>query len=255
MSQSLLLGECTREQLHDRLPEGTVVVPVAAVEQHGPHLPILTDTILVEGVARRALALAAQEIPVLLAPTQCYGSSHHHLDYVAMSLRSDTLLAVLRDLGGTLCRGGARRIFFLNGHGGNESIIDQVVRDLSLDFDGVFGAGSYWNLAWDELRDEAAALERGPMPGHAGCFETSGVMALRPDLIDTARLPLTAKDDWPRHHESQAARPTVEKRGWIKSIDGFTDDSRQADAAWGEAWLGVAARSVARFLVEFHARL
>ncbi len=249
------LGECTREELTRRLPESTVVVPVGSVEQHGLHLPLLTDTILVEAVAERAAREATGSVPLLVAPAQAYGSSHHHLPYPTMSLRSETLLVLLRDVGTTLARSGARRVFFLNGHGGNESLVGQAVRDLSLEHDALFGAASYWALAWDDWRDTLGLLDHGPVPGHAGWFETSGLLAVRPDLVDHARRPTGPADAASPQPDDGGVRAVVERHGWVRRTGGFTDGSEAASAERGEAWLAAAGRAVARFLADFHRRL
>src|SRR5215217_2326326 len=109
-----LLQELTREEARAVVPDTLLVFPTGATEQHGPHLPVWTDTWAVEHVAREAAAAVAGEIPILVAPTMPFGSSHHHLPFgVTMSLATETYYRVLVDLLEALITGGFRRIFVL----------------------------------------------------------------------------------------------------------------------------------------------
>src|SRR5690625_1716481 len=95
------LMELTRETIKRVAPQATAVIPVAAIEQHGPHLPVGVDTYITEYVATQAAAQASTEAhPVLVAPIVAYGSSHHHRPFAGvLSLHSDTLIRVLKDVG------------------------------------------------------------------------------------------------------------------------------------------------------------
>ena len=89
----MLLNELTRGELNQIAPEAVVVLPTGATEQHGPHLPVGTDTFAVEAVARGAVAALADRMPVLMAPVLPYGSSHHHLSFggtMSLTLRRTT---------------------------------------------------------------------------------------------------------------------------------------------------------------------
>src|SRR5689334_22829283 len=81
MPSHLLLHELTREEARAIAPDTLIVFPTGATEQHGPHLPVATDCMAVEHIAREAARLAAQSIPVIVAPTLPFGSSHHHLPF------------------------------------------------------------------------------------------------------------------------------------------------------------------------------
>src|SRR2546422_5922064 len=116
-----------------------------------------------------------------------FGSSHHHLPFGGtMSLSTETYYRVLYELAESLVIGGFRRIFILNGHGGNSELIQLVARDLALKHPAHLAAASYWSVAWDALVEEQAHV-LGRLPGHAGAFETSQMMALRPDLVRESR--------------------------------------------------------------------
>ncbi|MFC5826268.1 creatininase family protein [Nonomuraea insulae] len=111
--------ELTRERLTDLLPDSLVVLPVGAVEQHGPHLPTWTDALLVTTVVERALDITSAR--TVLAPTVMTGASDQHLPFGGtLSLRPETLLAVLLDLARSVAECGGRRLVLVNGHGGNQ---------------------------------------------------------------------------------------------------------------------------------------
>jgi creatinine amidohydrolase len=158
-----------------------VVAPIAACEQHSRHLPTFTDTILVTGVGEGI----EQELPqkVLLLPTLWLGASHHHLPFGAtLSVDVDVHVTMLCELLTPLLNDGYRRIMILNGHGGNIDTLQMALRRLQPRYRHCHLTGaSYWDLAAKEL----AALAEGPRKqmGHACEFETSMVMALRPDLV------------------------------------------------------------------------
>jgi creatinine amidohydrolase len=252
MTSRLLFQELTRAELRAMAPHTLVVLPVGAIEQHGPHLPVATDFFAAEQVARTAAALAAEEIPVLVAPTMPFGSSHHHLPFGGtMSLSTETYYRVIYELAESLIISGFRRIFIVNGHGGNHELLQLVARDLALKHDAHLAAGSYWNVAWDALVAEGAHIP-GELPGHAGAFETSVVMALRPELVTEPRPHRSgATGSDPR---SFASPYRSEVHGWWQSIDGYTDSPDRGEAIRGEAYLAVAARSVAKALVEFYSK-
>jgi creatinine amidohydrolase len=158
-----------------------VVAPIAACEQHSRHLPTFTDTLLVTAVAEGA----EQRLPeqVLLLPTLWLGASSHHLRFGAtLSAEVDTHIDILCDLLTPLLDDGYRRMLVLNGHGGNIDTMHVALRRLQSRYrDRQMTAASYWDLAEKEL----AALAEGPrkVMGHACEFETSMVLALRPELV------------------------------------------------------------------------
>jgi creatinine amidohydrolase len=174
--------EMTAPELRGVPRDGTVVVaPIAACEQHSRHLPTFTDTILVTAVAEGVEQRLPRE--VLLLPTLWLGASHHHLPFGGtLSAAVDTHVTILCELLTPLLEDGYQRILVLNGHGGNIDTLHVALRQLQPRFrDRLLTGASYWELAEKEL----AALAEGPRKnmGHACEFETSMVLALRPDLV------------------------------------------------------------------------
>lgn len=253
MERKLRLNEMTREQIGRVAPDTTVVLPTAATEQHGPHLPIMTDCLCCEAVALRAAERAASDVSVAVAPLLPYGSSHHHLDFPGvMSLRGETFTRALIELCETLSQSGFRRIFLLNGHGGNEEAIRTATREVALSTPATVAAASYWTIAAHSLRGEGQVDAVGPLPGHAGGFETSCVLALRPDLVDTASMPPRREGVALSEESILAARAFIQRPGRWKESRGYSDDASHASAEAGERLLALIVRDVAETLVAFH---
>lgn len=242
------LFEVTRGAARELAESSLLLLPLGATEQHGPHLPVGTDSILVEEVARRAADSLAGDVPVVLAPTLSFGSSAHHLPFGGtLSLETDTYYHVLMDLGRSAVASGFRRLFLLNGHGGNHELAQLAARDLALTHPVDAAAGSWWAMAHDELV-ASGAWSAHPLPGHAGAFETSAILAQRPELVREPR-PV-------RPHSSPAA-PTFrasyrsEFHGRWQAIDGHTDSPADATADLGRDALDIATRVVAGALRTF----
>jgi creatinine amidohydrolase len=177
----------------------------------------------------------------VIAPTLPFGSSHHHFVFGAtLSLSTETYYRVLYELCESLVTDGFKRIFLLNGHGGNHELAELAVRDIVLKHPVRAAAGSYWRIAGEDLR---GAFDR--FPGHAGEFETSLMLALRPHLV-AAEPPAR---DTPVHIPLPYR---VESHGWWEETDGFTDSPAKADAARGRQYFEIVAASVAKTLTAFY---
>ncbi len=250
MPSRLLLNESTRDEARAAAPETLVVFPIGATEQHGPHLPVGTDFFAVDHIARAAAAEVAARIPILVAPTLPFGSSAHHLPFGGtMSLATETYYRALTDLVESLITGGFRRIFLLNGHGGNHELAELVARDLALKHPVSIAAGSYWRVAWDALIAEGAH-EQGRLAGHAGFFETSLSLVLKPDLV---RQPLPHREGAAGSSAGDNARPyRPEMHGSWQGINGFTDSPDRGSAERGKAFLAAIVAAVAKAFDEFY---
>ena len=178
-----VLADLTHDDVDALDRERTVVLlPVGAVEQHGPHLPLDTDAFLVTAVAREAAARAEADGPVLVAPTLQVGSSEHHMAFPGtLTLRSDTFMKAVMEVCRSLCRHGFRRQVVVNGHGGNAALLAEAVRQLAFETSAFVVAASYWDLG----RAGIDAVREGPPGGmgHACEFETSLMLHLRPGAV------------------------------------------------------------------------
>ena len=252
LSQSprILLSELTRVESRVIAEDGLLVLPIGATEQHGPHLPVGTDAMGAEHVARAAAHVLGDQFPIAVAPTQWYGSSPHHIPFGGtMSLSADTLLRVLMDLGRSLARSHFRRLFIVNGHGGNHELIAVAARDLALEEDIEVGACSWWALASDELV-AAGALDIGRLPGHAGAFESSIVLALDPSLV---REPRPHRDDYSDAQLGTIdAAVRIERPGSWQAIDGYTDSPDKGSAELGEVFMKIGINKLVATLSSFY---
>ena len=244
-----LFAEMNREQLRAAAGESMAVLPIGATEQHGPHLPTGTDLFSVEALAREAAVQASKQIPVIVTPSLPFGSSHHHFVFGAtLSLSTETYYRVLCDLVESLVTGGFKRIFVVNGHGGNHELAQLAARDIALRHPVHVAAGSYWHIAWSDLI--AIGAHRGRrLPGHAGAFESSLIQSLRPDLVPAERPHRDGE------FESDPANPQIyraEHHGFWKEIEGFTDSPDRSTPEDGARFRAAIVTGLARAFVEFY---
>lgn len=251
------LGSMTREAVQGTAEEAVLVLPIGSTEQHGPAMPLITDTALVDAVLDAALTVLSSWTdllrPIIVAPTLPYGNSQHHLFACAGSLTPTTLLAVLGDLITSYNAGGFQRLFVLNGHGGNHECIRIAIHDAVTRLPMLLGACTYATLA--EVDAAGEAMARILVPGHAGTFEASLLLAVRPDLLNPAslradlgaRMPVGR----PTYLEEIAPGVTVARAGDWANSGGFTDSPIDASAEIGNAHLKVLSERLADVLARF----
>lgn len=156
------------------------LLPVGATEQHGPHLPLATDSILGEGIAR--LAAAQTGADVLLLPTVTYAKSDEHLSYPGtLTLDAETLLATLTQIGKSVARAGLRKLVLLNAHGGNLPVLALLARRLRIEDDMMVVNAGWMAMGFPEGLVPAEERRDGV---HGGLVETAAMLHLRPDLVD-----------------------------------------------------------------------
>jgi creatinine amidohydrolase len=224
-------------------PDSTLVFPIAAIEQHGHHLPVSTDNMLLAEVVRRVQILLADQ-PVLFAPQQWLGNSDHHLHFPGtLSMQPAGYISLLGTLIDNAITHGFRRIVFLNGHGGNDIPGRQAVFETRqrhrLRNDLLLLFTTYWDHA-NPAESRPDLVQRAM--GHACEWETSMILSLNPGLVG----PIAALADVPMGYEFEPAY-----RGWItddRSRMGHIGSPRHASAAKGEHLFDCHARGVAGFL-------
>jgi creatinine amidohydrolase len=161
--------------------KGVLLLPVGAIEQHGPHLPVATDTLLVTNILKRALQLLPQEVAAWRLPALSYGKSNEHEAFPGtISLSGETFLAVLKDIARSVARAGFRRLAFVNGHGGNSALLEVAARDIRAETGlMVFCVQpAFWIEPPFKLSEEEKQYGI-----HAGELETSLVLALQPGIV------------------------------------------------------------------------
>lgn len=247
----MIWDESTRDELCSALPYSLVILPTGATEQHGPHLVTGHDTFVVSDIARRAAELAANNGSIVLAPSLAFGSSHHHLPFGGtLSLSTETYYRVVHDLVDSIITAGARRIFLLNGHGGNQELNQLVARDVVLSqkegIVAVVGAASYWDIAYRSVTEDSF-LHNMIVPGHAGQFETSTLLATAPNLVREP-LPNRAADS---SRQPSIPGVRIEFTGQWQSFEGYTDFPDRATVELGDRILGHVIRNVAAAIIAF----
>lgn len=237
--------------------ENTVVVlPLGAIEQHGPHMAVSTDTDLVTCLAREAEALLPET--VLLCPTLPFGSSHHHLSFGGtISISPALYTQVVVDLVGSLLQNGFCRIVLLNGHGGNITPVKQALAILSKDYDSTFPANialvTYWELGGKVFAGEAPM--ESPALSHACEYETSMMLHLFPEKVwmDKAeRAARPASNGYIPWEDDEPYRGvTLFKQTAFISGNGSSGEPQLATAEKGKHLIGKATEALVKFLGEF----
>lgn len=251
---TVLLAEMTREQIGQIAPNAVAVLPTASIEQHGPHAPVITDTLLCGTVAQRAAEAAADRVTAVVAPVLCYGNSHHHRPFPGvLSLTSQTFMTAVTEILEGLVLSGFRKLIVLNGHGGNTDSNNVVGLDFvnRLGQDVTIATGAYWDIARPALVEQNL-MPSGRIPGHAGRFETSMVMALRPDLISAEGMAkVEDQSKVTKGLFGDLTGATVQSHGVWAAGTGYTDNPAESTADEGEALLKVVVERVSEFLVSF----
>ncbi|MFK7778855.1 MAG: creatininase family protein [Gimesia sp.] len=180
-------AEMTAREIKEVSRESTLVVlPIAAVEQHGPHMPTATDTIICTAIAEQIEQNLSESL--LLLPTLWLGASQHHLRWGAtLTSRVENYETLLCEICESLLDDGFRRVLILNGHGGNIGPMQISLRRLQVNYrNSLLMAASYWSIAEQEI----ASLMEGECKtlGHACEAETSLIMHLRPELVKESEI-------------------------------------------------------------------
>lgn len=228
------------------------VLPVAAIEQHGPHLPVCVDSCINQGVLARAVELMPDDLPVAILPAMPVGKSNEHVDFPGtLTLSAGTLIRLWTEIGDSVARAGVRKLVLFNTHGGQRQLIEVAARDL--------------RVKWDMFVVSLGAPALGKPPGlfdddevrhgiHAGTVETSMMLHLRPDLVkmDRARNFAPISYALERDYKYLRANGPI-SFGWKAQDlhpDGACGDAAKADAARGEALIDHTAAALVELLAE-----
>ena len=236
--------------------EKVIVLPLGAIEQHGPHLAVSTDTDIVSLVAMAAEERMGDKI--VLCPTVPFGSSHHHLAFGGtMSLAPALYTQVIVDLTGSLLQNGFRRIVLLNGHGGNITPVKQALALLSNSYDSYLqpniALATYWELAGDVFA--GAAPMESPALSHACEYETSLMLHLFPEKVrmeQVQRAERPGRNGYIGWEDDEAYRGvTMFKQTASISSNGSSGEPQLATAGKGKHLYEHAVQSLVEFLESF----
>lgn len=226
-----------RDFLAPDIGETIAILPVAAVEQHGPHLPLGVDFLLMQGYIARVVERLPKELPVLFLPIQPIGVSTEHVHFPGtLSLSATSLMAVLSEIGASVARAGVRKLVLLNSHGGNVPLLDIVAQELRAKHRLLAIKATWHRFGYpDELFSEDE-LKHGI---HAGDVETSLMLSFRPDLVRDEEWQDFASDSMAIENDFtwlRTGRPTG--FGWMSqdlSPSGAMGNAAAATAEKGEA--------------------
>jgi creatinine amidohydrolase len=237
------------------LDKAVAVLPVAATEQHGPHLPTSVDSTLVDGVIAAALPHLAADLPVLILPTQAVGYSPEHIRFPGtLTLSAPTLIALWTELGASVARAGIKKLVLFNSHGGQVSLMDIVARELRTTHNLIVYSSSWYNLPLGDTVNGLFPAEEHRFGVHAGDIETSMMLALAAKRVDMAQA-----QNFHSSSQDRAARyPTLgngksAKLGWQMqdyNAQGAAGNAAAATAAKGQALLDAAGVQLAKLLAE-----
>jgi creatinine amidohydrolase len=235
------------------------VLPVAATEQHGPHLPVSVDTTLVNGVIQATLLRLKSDLPVLFMPTQAVGKSNEHIRFPGtLTLSAQTLMNVWMELGACVARAGIKKLVLLNSHGGQVSVMDIVARDLRTAHDLIVYSTNWYTLP---LGADVLGLfppDEHRFGIHAGDMETSMMLALE-EKSGARHVDMAQARDFKSTAQDRAAQYPIlgngssAKLGWqVQDYNamGAAGNAAIATAAKGQAILDAAGLQLALLLQE-----
>ena len=229
------------------------VLPVGAVESHGPHLPVAVDALLNDAMAQRVADLLPADAPVSILPAIPVGMSEEHIDYPGtLSVEAETLINLWTQLAASLSRAGVRKLVLLNSHGGQAGVADIVLRRVRIRLGMMIHVVHWFRFPPpDGLFDEDELLHG----IHGGEVETSMMLHVRPDLVDMSKaanfVPLGAR--MAREHRHLRPTGSAVSMGW-KTQDlnpaGAAGNAANADAERGKLTFEHAANLAAEAIAE-----
>ena len=253
VSNSRLLADLRAPEIAASLTSQSIIVlPLGAIEQHGPHLPLNTDFVVADAASRAAIEKVGAETNAWLLPTLAYTKSNEHLwSAGTMSLSASTLMSVLDDIGRSVAATPARKLLFINGHGGNSALTAMMNREIRLKY-GLQTFLAHPHMPADQ-GGSSSENELG-MGIHGGMDETSVMLHLRPDLVDMSlavrRVPeKLANNQYVRFGGRVAF-------GWLSNdffADGHIGDPTGANAEIGQRMFDACVDTLAETLREISA--
>ena len=243
MSRKRFWGELKASEFSELDQNATVaVLPVAAIEQHGPHLPVMTDTAIMQGMIDTVLARLPDELAVLFLPIQTIGKSNEHSLKGTMHFSAENLLRVWFEIGEAIHRAGLRKLVIVNSHGGNAEVIGILARELRVRLSMLAVTSQWRRFGLPPNKYSAYDATYGI---HAGDIEVSLMLHFRPDLVDMLKAKLFPSKAADIEKQFTHLRPIgTHAFGWIAP-------DLNPDGAVGDASAGTAEKG--RLTAEFQA--
>lgn len=207
--------DLTTKEFEELDPNRTVaVLPIAAIEQHGPHLTVATDTAINQGMLDELVKQLPQDLSILILPIQAVGKSNEHLRSPGtLTLSAETALRAWVEIGESVARAGLRKLAIINSHGGNSDLLGIVTRELRIKC-GMLAVHTAWSRFGKP--DGLYTAAEGVYGIHGGDVETSLMLHFRPDLVRQDKAQNFISSAQAMDNEFAYLRPTgLQAFGWI----------------------------------------
>ena len=246
--------DMTTEDFAGNTAAWIAVLPLSAVEQHGPHLPLGTDAFIADAYLVRARELLPDDLPVTFLPPQTIGTSAEHRAFPGtLSLSPETLIRAVTETAESVHRAGVRKLVLANSHGGNVAALDLVALDLRARLNMLAVTCSFARLGYPEGTFSPEETTHGI---HGGDIETSMMLAARPELVRTERAANFTSATVALAREFKWLRADAPAGfGWMSQDlhpSGAIGDATLAKAEKGEAALAHGAKAFVELLSEVH---
>jgi creatinine amidohydrolase len=257
MTEKYRYEEFTWPEIRDAVKQQRVaVLPVGTVEQHGPHLPLVTDVLTATEMSRMAVERISAE--AVLMPSVYYSFNEHHLDFPGtIAVKGETIINYVTDIGLSLAHHGFRKVLLVNGHGSNVPFLDIAARNITNKSEAICAMASWWSLI---PRDLLTKLRESEFPGGMahGCeLETSVLMYLRGDLvqIDKAEKDISFQPTEFFYWDLQSPSPIVFQEWFSRySRTGTVGDPTKASAEKGRVFVEAVVERMVALIREFRER-
>jgi creatinine amidohydrolase len=257
MADKYRYEEFTWPEIREAVAQHRVaVLPVGTVEQHGPHLPLVTDVLTASEMSRMAVERMRGE--AVLMPPVYYSFNEHHLDFPGtIAIKGETIINYVTDIGISLAYHGFRKILLVNGHGSNVPFLDIAARNITNKTEAICAMASWWSLI---PRDLLTRLRESEFPGGMahGCeLETSVLLHLRGDLvqIDKAEKDISFQPTEFFYWDLQSASPVFFQEWFSRySRTGTVGDPTKATAEKGRLFVEAVVERMIALIREFRER-
>jgi creatinine amidohydrolase len=249
--------EFTWPEIREAVAQNRVaVLPVGTVEQHGPHLPLVTDVLTATEMSRRAVERMPEE--AVLLPPVYYSFNEHHMDFPGtIAVAGSTIVKYVTDIGKSLAHHGFRKILLVNGHGSNVPFLDVAARNITNGSPAICAMVSWWSLIPKELLRELRESEYPGGMAHGCELETSVLLYLRGDLVqmEKAERDINFQKTEFFYWDLEAGSPVFFKEWFSRySKTGTVGDPTKASRAKGEKFVEAVVSRMVKLLREFRAR-
>lgn len=229
-----------------------IVLPVGAMEQHGPHLPCSVDATIAAGVVGHAMALLPDDVPAYAMSPIVYGKSEEHLNFPGtVTLSGETLLATMNEIGESVYRAGFRKLLLVNGHGGQPQVLEISARELRMRHGDFIVVPSFtWRVP--HAAGQFLSEQERKLAMHAGHAETALMLALAPETVHMERAVVNYPPAFPSSLLSPDGRPACAWTARDFGPSGVIGDPTPATAEQGQVILQSLAQNWAQAITELH---